>query len=191
MSQTFSEMFPELGAPPPTVTGQTPTSLTALTQLRRQQLHDLAKAYEVEVKPDGTKVEILPALQAAEQNGVFKKSAIHPYYLRKAAYNSDRPYENLDWGSPPKGKRPDNVGDYRAMQKRAKELGLGMKGVGLKGPELAEEIRKAEDEQREGQGAPEGISGLEGVPGEGGEVDRPETYLSAVPDVATTPTSEE
>ncbi len=113
-------------------------------------------------------MEILPALIAAEQQGIFKRPAIHPYYLKKAAWNSDRPYENTDWGTPPKGKRPDNAGDYRAMQKRAKELGLGRTCVGLKGPDLAEAIRNAEHAQSQ-SGAP-GISGHEGVPGQDGQV---------------------
>jgi hypothetical protein len=118
-------------------------------------LHDLAKAYEIPVKPDGTKMEILPALQAAEQEGVFKRAAVHPYYLRKAAYNPDRPFENNDWGAPPKVKRPDNAGNYRTMQKRASELGLGRTCIGMKGPDLAEAIRKAEGEQRRGESDPD------------------------------------
>ena len=171
----FTEVFPELNVQAPTVAGQVPMDPTVLTRLRRQGLHDLAKAYEIPVKEDGTKLEILPALIAAEQQGVFKRSAIHPYYLKKAAYNSDRPYENTDWGNPPKIKRPDNAGDYRAMQKRAKELGLGRTCVGLKGPELAEAIRKAEHEQRQSESEIQGHVGHEALPGEGRPLDQSET----------------
>ena len=123
------------------------------------------------MKKDGTKLEILPALIAGEQQGVFKRPAIHPYYLKKAAWNSDRPSENAEWGAPPRVKRPDNAGDYRTMQKRAKQLGLGRTCIGLKGPELAEAIRKAEYEQS--QSDPSGVSGHEGFSGQDGSVGEP------------------
>lgn len=115
---------------------------------------------------DGTKREILPALIAAEETGVFQRSAIHPYYLKKAAYNSDRPFENTAWGTPPKGKRPDNAGDYRALQKRAKELGIGKKCWGMKEPEL----RKAIEEYAQSQSGPGPDNRDEGLPGQDGEV---------------------
>ena len=169
----FSEVFPELSVRAPTVTGQMPMHPTALNGLRRRQLHDLARAYEIPVKKDGTKAEILPALIAAEQQGTFKRPAAVPYYLKKAAWTSDRPFENTEWGTPPKGKRPDNAGDYRAMQKRAKELGLGRTGVGLKGPDLAEAIRKAEHERSKSESGTSGLSGHEGVPGQDGHMGNP------------------
>ena len=124
---------------------------------------------------DGTKLEILPALIAAEQQGVFKRPAIHPYYLKKAGFNPDRPYENTDWGNPPKVKRSDNMANYKDMQKRAKELGLGRTCVGLKGPDLAEAIRKAEHEQRQSESEIQGHVGHEALPGEGRPLDQSET----------------
>lgn len=142
------------------------------------------------MKQDGTKPEIMPALVAAEANGAFKQPAIHPYYLRQAAFNPDRPHENNDWGNPPKVKRPDNTVKYKDMQKRAKALGLGMAGVGLKAPELAELIRKAEHEQRQSQSETEGISGHEGVSGGDGQVDESETYRFVEPDNASVATTE-
>ena len=166
----FAEVFPELKVAPPTVAGQVPMVPTALTQLRREQLHNLAKAWEIPVKQDGTKPEIMPALVAAEANGVFKTAAIHPYYLRQAAFNPDRPHENNDWGTPPKGPRPDNTVKYKDMQRRAKALGLGKACVGLKAPELAEAIRKAEHEQRQSESGTPGLSGHEGLSGKDREV---------------------
>ena len=132
------------------------------------------------MKPDGTKVEILPALIAAEQQGVFKGAAVHPYYLKKAAYNTDRPYENTDWGTPPKGKRPDRLVNYRALQKEAKALGIGGRCMGLKGPALEEEIRKARHEQGTSEGQAEGSIGHASVPGERGPVDQSEAAITVV-----------
>ena len=89
-------------------------------------------------------MEILPALQAAEQQGVFKRPAINPYYLKKAAYNSDRPHENNDWGIPPVGKPRGNSGSYKLLQRQAKDLGIN--SFGMKGPELEAAVKEATPE---------------------------------------------
>ena len=57
--------------------------------MRRIQLVNLARAYEIEVDPDATKDRILPALVAAEQSNVFDEDAKHPAYLLRAAYSPD------------------------------------------------------------------------------------------------------
>ena len=117
-------------------------------------------------------MEILPALQAAEQEDVFKGAAIHPYYLKKAAYNPDRPHENNDWGEPPKERSPArttvHLAGYHALAKRSRALGVFDKH--MKGPELEAAIRKAENEQRQNESEAGSVPGHEGLPGQGGEV---------------------
>jgi hypothetical protein len=61
-----------------------------LTQLRRRALHDLAKAYRIDIPDNGTKDEILPALHAAEKRGVFRGPPIDPYYFLKAQRDPDK-----------------------------------------------------------------------------------------------------
>ena len=75
---------------PPRLTGEMAPP-TKLAFLRRQQLVDLARAYDVEIPRDGTKNEILPAMYAAESRGVFRKEPIRPYYLMKANRRPDDP----------------------------------------------------------------------------------------------------
>lgn len=93
------------------------------------------------MKLDGTKMEILPALQAAEQQGIFKRPAPNPYYLKKAAYNPDRPHENNEWGFCPPEKPKGNAGAYKLLQRQAKDLGIN--SFGMKGPELEVAVKEA------------------------------------------------
>ena len=65
---------------------------TPLTGLRRQQLVDLARAYEIPIPPGATKKEMLPVMIAAEQRNVFKSEPKHPWYLQKAVRTTDTPY---------------------------------------------------------------------------------------------------
>ena len=131
------------------------------------------------MKKEGTKSEILPALIAAEQQGIFKRGAVIPYFLKKAAWTSDRPFDNTDWGSAPKSKRPDNALNYRALQQEAKALGIGKRCLGLKGPDLAEEIRKEKHERSQSESGTARLSGHEGVSGEDGQVgDQAEDWTS-------------
>lgn len=113
-------------------------------------------------------MEILPALQAAEQQGVFKRAAAHPYYLKKAAYNPDRPYENNDWGFCPPEKPKGNSGNYKVLQRRAKNLGIN--SFGMKGPELEAAVKEAENEQRQGESEAGSVPGHEGLQGQRGKV---------------------
>ena len=104
MSQ-FQEAFPERTAAAPTLPGQPTITGTVLTQMRRQQLHDLAKAFRVQVPADGTKDQILPSLVAAEQQGVFRQQPIDPYYFHKAQRDADR-LEPMPPGLEPLDARP-------------------------------------------------------------------------------------
>lgn len=72
-----------------------PLPATVLTALRRQQLVDLARAYEIAIPEGATKRQMLPSLITAEQQGVFKRAPKHPWYLQKAARTSDMPYVDI------------------------------------------------------------------------------------------------
>jgi hypothetical protein len=91
MQMLFLDTFPELTAAPPTLPGEPTRAATVLDQLRRQQLHDLARAFDIDVPKDGTKKEILPPLLAAEASGIFRTQPKRPEYLAKAGRSADEP----------------------------------------------------------------------------------------------------
>lgn len=195
MNQMFAEAFPELNVQAPTLMGQTPMQETVLTQLRRQQLHDLAKAYEIVVKPEGTKAEILPALVAAEGSGVFTKPAVHAYWLLKAAYNPDVPHLNNQWGKEPASLKPKpDQTDFRKLQMEGKRLagvlGHRVSEVGMTKEQLEAAVEQAQKEEKEeqirveseGQSAAKSLLGHSGVPGQGGPLDRSETDFTVAED---------
>lgn len=114
MSQ-FLDAYPERGAQPPTLPGQTRFTGTVLTQLRRQQLHDLARAYRISVPSDGTKEEILPSLISAERAGVFRTQSPDPYWFAKANRDPENP-EPLPPGLAAPGARARPPGDLPTAQ---------------------------------------------------------------------------
>lgn len=87
----LQQSYPELGATEPLMEGEQPQAQTPLHQMRRQQLHDLARGWEIPVELDGTKNDIMPMLLAAEKKGVFRLPPKHPEFARKAMRNSDEP----------------------------------------------------------------------------------------------------
>lgn len=72
--------------------------------MRRQQLHDLARAYQISVPPDGTKEEILPSLVSAERAGVFRTRRPDPYWFAKAQRDPDRPEPMQSGLQPPEAR---------------------------------------------------------------------------------------
>lgn len=95
----FDDAFPERMASAPKAPGQPDFPATVLTQLRRQQLRDLATAFDVQIKADGTKDEILPAMIAAEANGIFRQPPKYQEYLVKASRSADQA-PLMDWHPP-------------------------------------------------------------------------------------------
>lgn len=89
---SFQDAFPELQSAPPTRSGQIPMAQTLLTALRRQQLVDLARAYDIPILPGATKNEMLPAMIAQEQQGIFRTPPKRPWYLQKAQQTTDTPH---------------------------------------------------------------------------------------------------
>ena len=87
----FQERYPELDAAAPLMDGETALPPTPLHSMRRQQLHDVARAWGIPVEDGGTKNDIMPMLLAAEKKGVFRLPPKHPEFARKAMRNSDEP----------------------------------------------------------------------------------------------------
>lgn len=63
---------------------------TPLHRMRRQQLHYLAKAFDIAVENGGTTKDILVTLLAAESEGAFKLPPKHPEFYEKAMMDSDQ-----------------------------------------------------------------------------------------------------
>ena len=134
MSQ-FQHPFPELTAQPAHIHGRPRPPSTILNQLSRQQLHDLAKAYGVEVKPNGTKEEIMPSMVVAEQQGIFKGPVKSPYYLEKASRQRDMVPEPLSTPYPdnaPVTTRPASEMDMKTLRRLCKEGGMNLFQKGRK-----------------------------------------------------------
>lgn len=91
----FKQVFPELKSAPPTMMGNIPLPEAKVTALRRQQLVDLARAFDIEIPPGATKNQMLPSLINAEQQGVFLGQAKNPWYLQKAGRTSDIRYVDI------------------------------------------------------------------------------------------------
>lgn len=124
----FQKVYPELEATAPLMPGEEPQIQTPLHQMRRQQLHDVAMAWEIPVENGGTKQDILPMLLAAERNGKFKEPAVHPEYARKAMRNSDDPKpEQVKPGTMAPVDR--GMPDYRSMD--MSELTAACEGKGI------------------------------------------------------------
>ncbi len=78
--------------------GETDVVQWPLDLMRRQQLHSLARAYELPLAGD-TKQEILPGMKAAQKSGLFNQLPKHPKFARKAMQHSDQPRDDLGKGS--------------------------------------------------------------------------------------------
>ncbi len=109
--------------------------------MRRQQLTDLARAYDLkDIQVDGTKEEMLIGLVAAEQAGTFRKPPVYPAYFACAMRSSDDPVIVNEDGSPsplqgrmmewpvdhPKYGRPQEAADaeLEGLREQARELGV-------------------------------------------------------------------
>ena len=109
--------------------------------MRRQQLADLARAYDLKnVQVDGTKEEMLIGLIAAEQAGAFKKPPVYPAYFACAMRSADDPVITNEDGSPspimarrmewPKDHpmyvptQEDAADQLEELREQAKELGI-------------------------------------------------------------------
>jgi hypothetical protein len=130
--------------------------------LRRQQLHDLARAFDIPVDPNSTKEAVLYPLMAAEQRGVFKEPAPHPYYLEKAMRDPDGPKTPLTLPYPdvPKKTRKRGNASFRKLQKAAAALGVATVGMTVKELEdaIANEVTGESESEVQAEGNNEGLS---------------------------------
>jgi hypothetical protein len=106
-----------------------------LNGLRLQQLKDLATAFGVAIKTDGTRPEVLPAMLMAEQEGIFQQPPKRPEYLVKASASADDP--PVDWQA---HAAPSGL-NFRQLQKLAKENDINSFGKGEE--ELTDELKAA------------------------------------------------
>lgn len=74
---------------------------TPLLQLRLRQLRDLAAAFEIEILQNGTKAQILPAMLAAEQTGVFRTTPKNRLKLARAGWSHDDRQPGAEYTEPP------------------------------------------------------------------------------------------
>ena len=63
---------------------------TPLHRMRRQQLNNLARAWEIPLENAESKDDMLVPLTAAQKAGVFKTPPKHPEFYEKAMKDSDQ-----------------------------------------------------------------------------------------------------
>ena len=107
----FNTKFPERDAMPPVMAGEVPWNSATLPKLRRVQLVNLAKAFDIKVNPDATKNELLVMLVAAEQMGAFRKPVVDPYYYARASVTPDDDPIGPWTGPPPLDERRAALAD--------------------------------------------------------------------------------
>lgn len=116
--------------------GQPAVNASILGTARRQQLVDLAYAYDIPVPKDGTKAQMLPIMVEHEQQGTFRGQPKRPEYLVKAMRNPDDP--PVDWEA---HRPPDiDVNNFHHLQRVAKEYGVNSFGKGR--DELEAELKE-------------------------------------------------
>jgi hypothetical protein len=81
-------------------------------------------AFGVEIKTDGTKPQVLPAMLAAEGEGIFQQPPKRPEYLVKASVSSDEAPVNWQAHAAP------NVLTFQQLQKLAKQNDINSFGKG-------------------------------------------------------------
>lgn len=94
---------------PPSLPGQHISKSRILATLRLQQLKDLARAYGVDIDPNGTRETVLPIMEAAEARGTFQGPPKNPWYFEKARFNPDQVKEAKSRGGYLRDGRPVTV----------------------------------------------------------------------------------
>jgi hypothetical protein len=100
-----------------------------LNALTREQLSDIAVAFDLDCNRDGTKEEIMPAILQAEASGRFQRPPKDPYRLTKASKNADEWKQWREAGqSMPAFEMPDeekfSANSIQMLRQRAKGVGL-------------------------------------------------------------------
>ena len=90
-STRLQQAFPELAAIAPQTAGSEKAPPSVLHTMRREQLVNLARAFDVldKVPRDGTKPELLEAMLPMERAGIFRQSCEDPLALWYASKTAD------------------------------------------------------------------------------------------------------
>ena len=135
MAMSFKQMFPEaeVMANPPALMGRPAMPRSPLNALTREQLSDIAVAFDLDCNRDGTKEEIMPAILQAEASGRFQKPAKDPYRLTKASKNADEWKAWREAGQAmPAFEMPDEerkeADSWQMLRARGKQAGLNIYG---------------------------------------------------------------
>lgn len=102
-----------------------------LQALTRDQLSDIAVAFDLDCDRDGTKEEIMPAILQAEASGRFQRPPKDPYRLTKASKNADEWKAWKEHGQPmPPFEMPDEerreADGWQMLRARAVKAGLNI-----------------------------------------------------------------
>jgi hypothetical protein len=153
----FMHKFPEVSGNPP----GTRIEEADFRWLRRQQILDLARAYDVEV-PDVPKPLLLNLLETARTMGRLSGKPKRPYYYMRSYHNADNPVppDSEEWHDvdelygAPSPKRQDVASqdsDFRGLQRACREAGI--KSWGMSVPEMREALARINDlKERSGDG---------------------------------------
>ena len=145
---SFQEAFPELKSTAPLLEGEHAADRKYLVDnLRRQQLIDLAAAWNLEIDGNAPKHVILPAMQRAEGKGVFLTPCPHPLMLQRASRKTDdRPLDRAAQAGKTTEevarldfkrlggilrKEDDGPGTMKDLRARAKALKINTYGKGM------------------------------------------------------------
>ena len=181
----FQQAFPERGVNPPSLPGETAFQGTDLVNLRRSQLHNIARAWGIHVDPNLTKEEVLHPLIDAERRGVFNNPPESPYYWEMAQRDPDMPLQPLQTPFPdtPKkrpGERLPGGAGFKQLQQTCKALKINC--VGMSVQEMRDAINKVVNGESEGEVRSEGGGeGLEGQDRQVGETLGPLVEKGSIP----------
>lgn len=156
---SFQDAFPELKSTAPLMEGEHSADRKYLVDnLRRQQLIDLAAAWNLEIAENAAKHVILIKMQEAEGQGVFLTPCPNPQLLAKAGRKADnRPLDRAaQAGKTPEEverldrlrtggilrKEEDGPGTMKALRELAKAKGINT--FGKSKPWIQEQLDQAD-----------------------------------------------
>lgn len=144
---SFTDAFPEFNSAPPLLEGEHPPDQKYLVDnLRRQQLIDLAAAWNLEIDDNAPKHVMLIAMRRHEGAGTFRTDCPNPLMLQRASRRPDdrRLDRATEAGKTPEEvdrldylrcggilrKEEDGPGTMKALRELAKAKGINTFGLG-------------------------------------------------------------
>lgn len=149
-STRLQQAFPELATIAPVVAGSETPPPSVLDSMRRSQLVQLARAFDVvdKIPVDGTKQDILEAMRPLERAGVFRQTCEDPLALWFASKTPDELIDMRTKGLPFPTREQLPLRTQKPMTEMAKlhekAKALGIKSFGLKKHEVEAEIMQHE-----------------------------------------------